>query len=71
MTAAWASIIVALISGPIMWVLFRLDKRNTEQHGKAVNIIQEVRDMQVWTNLKLDQHIDLLNTHLEDHKDAS
>lgn len=75
MSAAWASIIVALISGPIMWVLYRLDRRNTEQHGQAVDLIkqvkgdvQEVKDMQVWTNLKLDQQDYALKRHLEDHQ---
>jgi hypothetical protein len=41
--AAWAAIVVATISGPLMWVLYRLDKRNTSQHGEAVKIIQEVK----------------------------
>lgn len=65
MTAAWSGILVALISGPLMWVLYRLDKRNTHQHGQAVDLIKsvkhdvkEVKDMQVWMDLKLDKHID-------------
>ena len=41
--AAWAAVVVALISGPLMWVLYRFDKRNTQQHGEAVKIIQEVK----------------------------
>ncbi len=48
-----------------MWVLYRLDKRNTSQHGQAVDLIQsvkhdvkEVKDMQVWMDMKLDKHID-------------
>ena len=68
MSAAWSAIIVALITGPIMWVLHRLDKRNTEQHGQAVNLIKEVkrdvkdvRDAQVWMDKKLDRHLE------EDH----
>lgn len=68
MDAAWAVVVSALISGPLMWVLYRLDKNNTEQHGKAVDLIQsvkddvkDVKDMQVWMDLKLDKHID------EDH----
>jgi hypothetical protein len=65
MTAAWSALLVALISGPLMWVLYRLDKRNTSQHGQAVDLIQsvkhdvkEVKDMQVWMDMKLDKHID-------------
>jgi len=48
-----------------MWVLYRLDKRNTSQHGQAVDLIhsvkndvKEVKDMQVWMDMKLDKHID-------------
>jgi len=26
-----------------MWLLYRLDKRNTEQHGQSIAIIQEVK----------------------------
>ena len=70
MNAAWSAVIVALISGPLMWVLFRLDRRNTEQHGQAVNLIktvkkdvEEVKDMQVWMDKKLDRHIE------QDHGD--
>lgn len=65
MSAAWSAIIVALITGPIMWFLHRLEKRNTEQHGQAVNLIKEVkkdvrevRDAQVWMDKKLDRHIE-------------
>lgn len=43
MNAAWAAVVVATISGPIMWILYRLDRRNTQQHGEAVKIIQEVK----------------------------
>ena len=44
MNAAWSAIIVALIGGPVMWVLYRLDKRNTHQHGQSMAVIQEVRN---------------------------
>ena len=54
---------VALISGPLMWLLYRLDKNNSSQHGAAVELIksvkddiQEVKDMQIWTDLKLTKH---------------
>lgn len=44
MNAAWSAIIVAVIGGPVMWLLYRLDKRNTEQHGQSIAIIQEVKN---------------------------
>ena len=64
MDAEWAVIASALISGPLMWLLYRLDKRNTKQHGESVDIlksvqedVKDVKDMQVWMDLKLDKHI--------------
>ena len=77
MSAAWASIVVALISGPIMWVLYRFDKRNTQQHGPAVDLIKEVkRDVsnikliQSLTNFKIDRQGEILEKHLEEHGNA-
>lgn len=65
MDAAWAVVISALISGPLMWLLYRLDKRNTHQHGQAVDLIKsvkedvkEVKSMQLWMDRKLDRHIE-------------
>lgn len=65
MNAAWSAIIVALIGGPLMWTLHRLDRRNTQQHGQAVDLIKEVRkdvkevkDTQIWMDKKLDRHIE-------------
>jgi hypothetical protein len=65
MDPAWAVVLSALISGPLMWLLYRLEKKNTDQHGKAVDLIksvkddvQEVKHMQVWMDKKLDKHIE-------------
>lgn len=65
MDAAWAVVISALISGPLMWVLYRFEQRNTDQHGKSMDLIksvkddiQEVKNMQVWMDSKLDKHIE-------------
>lgn len=44
MTAAWSAVVVALVGGPVMWALYRLDKRNTQQHGQSIQIIQEVQE---------------------------
>lgn len=63
--AAYSAIIVALISGPLMWLLYRLEKKNTDQHGQAIDLIasvkddiKEVKDMQIWMDLKLDRHVE-------------
>lgn len=64
MDATWSAVMVALISGPLMWLLYRLDKNNSSQHGAAVDLIksvkddiQEVKDMQIWTDSKLTKHV--------------
>jgi hypothetical protein len=51
-------IAVALIGGPVMWFLHRLDKRNTEQHGQSLKILTEVRDDMKTVRRRLDKHID-------------
>lgn len=51
-------IAVAVIGGPIMWLLNRLDKRNTEQHGQSIQILMEVRDDMKTVRRRLDKHID-------------
>jgi len=43
MSETFAGIVVAIIGGPVMWLLYRLDKRNTQQHGQSMAIIQEVK----------------------------
>lgn len=44
MSEAITAIVVAVIGGPVMWLLYRLDKRNTQQHGQSMAIIQEVKN---------------------------
>lgn len=51
-------IVVAFIGGPIMWLLNRLDQRNTEQHGQSIKILTEVRDDMKTMRRRLDKHID-------------
>lgn len=38
--AVWIPVVVALISGPVMWALVRLDRRNTAQHETAMHVHQ-------------------------------
>jgi hypothetical protein len=37
-------IIVALITSPLMWLLNRLDKRNTAQHANSIQMLQEIQE---------------------------
>lgn len=38
----WVPIIVAFIGGPLMWGLRQFDKRNTEQHGHNMKILNRM-----------------------------
>ena len=44
MRNAFVPIIVALIGGPVMWFLSRLDKRNTEQHANSMQVLKEIKE---------------------------
>lgn len=44
MNEIFVPIIVALIGSPLVWVLNRLDKRNTEQHANSMQVLQEIKD---------------------------
>ena len=37
-------VLVALIAGPMMWMLHRLDKRNSKQHADNGDILGGIRD---------------------------
>lgn len=39
-----ATVAVAVVGGPVMWVLTRLDRRNTEQHGVNASTLTDIRD---------------------------
>lgn len=57
MEAVWVPIVVALIGGPVMWFLTRLDRRNTEQHGRSMEMLTETRDLAKSAVEKIDSHI--------------
>jgi preprotein translocase subunit YajC len=38
----WVPIVVALIAGPVMFMLHRLDRRNSDQHGKSMEVLQGI-----------------------------
>ena len=42
MEAVWVPVVVALIGGPLMWALHSFDKRNTEQHGQNMAVLNRV-----------------------------
>lgn len=67
MSAAWIPVLVALIGGPVMWFLSRLDKRNTEQHGRSMEILERVETKMDRVDDKvdrLDAKVDRLDTRV-------
>ena len=50
-------IIVAIISGPIVVVINRLRKENTDQHAEARTLLRQVIDRVDSVGTKIDKHI--------------
>jgi hypothetical protein len=62
-TALITALAVALIGGPVMWLLARLDRRNTKQHGQSIDILERL-DGKVD---RLDGKVDRLDTKIDTH----
>jgi len=60
----WVPIVVATIGGPLMWFLAKFDKRNTEQHGANMKVLERIE-------VKVDKLDDRLDGHIDwhSHKD--
>lgn len=49
-------ILVALIGGPVMWMLSRFERRNSQQHGENMKVLVDI-----------DEKVDRIDTRLDDH----
>jgi len=47
-------IVVALIGGPLMWFLSRLDKRNSSQHASSLSVLESTKIVLDGVDGKLD-----------------
>lgn len=58
--------VVAVIGGPLMWFLAKFDKRNTEQHGANMKVLERIE-------VKVDKLDDRLDGHIDwhSHKDGN
>ncbi|CAB4168384.1 hypothetical protein UFOVP1266_6 [uncultured Caudovirales phage] len=63
MTALITALAVALIGGPVMWLLARFDRRNTKQHGQSIDILERL-DGKVD---RLDAKVDRLDEKIDNH----
>lgn len=62
MTGFWATIISAVILGPLAAMIHNLRKKNSEEHGETLHNIQRIHD-------KLDNMDERLNDHIGWHLD--
>ena len=56
-------VVVALIGGPIMFMLNRFDKRNTEQHAGNMGVLHRIEGKVEKLDERFDAH---LEWHLKD-----
>lgn len=67
MEPVYIPIVVALIGGPVMWFLHRFDKRNTEQHGQNMKVLERIEHKQDRMDGKvdrLDEKVDRLDSRV-------
>jgi hypothetical protein len=58
----WVPIVVAIITGPVVVILQRLRKENTEQHAESRGLLEHLV-------IKVDKMDEKLDDHMEDgHK---
>lgn len=56
----YVPIAVAIIGGPLMLLISRFDKRNTEQHGANMKVLKRIEE-------KVDKVDDRVSGHIEWH----
>jgi len=50
-------ILVAVIGGPLMWLLHRFERRNTEQHGQSMSMLTAIHGDVRKIDDRLHEHI--------------
>jgi hypothetical protein len=63
-------IAVALIGGPLMWFLSRLDKRNSDQHANSLSVLEASKELISGVDQKLDRldsKVDKLDQRIYNH----
>ena len=63
MNTAYAAIACALIGGPLMILMSRFDRRNSQQHGQSIDILTRL-DGKVD---RLDEKVDRLDAKTDTH----
>lgn len=65
MSVWFVPIAVAVISGPLVMLMSRFDRRNTEQHDRNMSELQRIGD----SVQRVDTKIDRLDKRIDDHID--
>jgi hypothetical protein len=63
----WVPIAVAIITGPVVVVLQRLRRENTEQHAESRGLLEHLVIKVDRMDDKLDAHMDDNHTHRSNH----
>lgn len=63
----WVPIAVAVIGGPLMLLLSRFDRRNTEQHDRNMEALQKIGRSVEKVGDKVDRLDDRIDRHIEWH----
>lgn len=53
----WVPIVVAVIGGPLMWGLHKLDKHNTNQHSQSLDMLHRIESKIVKLDDRIHDHI--------------
>lgn len=63
----WVPIAVAVIGGPLMFLLSRFEKRNTAQHDQSMEELKKIGRSVEKVGDKVDRLDDRLDRHIEWH----
>ena len=67
MSVWFVPIAVAVISGPVVVLMSRFDKRNTEQHDRNMQELKRIGDSVDSVSVKVSKIDDRLDRHVEWH----
>lgn len=71
MTGFWATIISAVILGPLAAMINNLRKKNSEEHGETLRSISNISDKLDRMDERLADHIEWHLDHVNDLKEES
>jgi hypothetical protein len=54
----WVPIVVAVITGPLVVVMRQFEKKNTQQHGENLKVLNRIEKKVDHIDNRLDDHID-------------